>query len=251
MKGEYHILGTIRKGSEGDVRLCQTKGGAEMAVKIIDVLTNSEAIQRHTDATMFCSKGLIKIYDIYVENGLCYIVMEKGEQDLMDLIETSDADFDEAQMKTLFTPLFEALKEIHSNGYVHGDIKPDNILVLADGTLKICDFGHLEKLTNGCSVVKCGSPFYLAPELIRNRPHNQKVDVYALGMTMYAYIAKVFPYGGDYYEYCCRACLEDADTAPLAEIVSDDLVTLISAMLCRNPEKRPTIAECLTSPWFA
>ena len=255
MKDAYDVIRVLHKGAEGETRLCCTNDGAEVVVKVINQdNAHMRVIENQTEvARTLKNEGIIAITDVYVENGLCYIVMEKAEKDLRDLMEEQkDVAIDESEMKKMFRPVFKALKEMHEQGYVHGDIKPENLLVMADGRLKVADFGHTEKLRNGASTLKCGSPFYLAPELIKKRPHNEKIDVYALGVTMYYYVTKRLPYAcDDYYTYCCSACFSDADLAPLkAANISNALIDIIKGMLARVPNARLSIQDCLNHKWF-
>lgn len=169
--------------------------------------------------------------------------------------------FDEDTAKIYTLQILNAMKYLRENGIIHRDIKPDNILVAVDGKLKLTDFGlsymgmvdrHLaNEGVQDNSIV--GTPDYIAPEILLNRPHSFAVDYWSLGVMIYEFLIGTPPFHGStetetnmnilsgYYEY-----EEDVE-------LSDEAKDLISKLLILNPEHRlgaKNIEEIINHQWF-
>ncbi len=84
---------------------------------------------------------------------------------------------------------------IHKQGYVYRDLKPENLLIDREGYVRICDFGFAKKLKRGQKTqTLCGTPEYLAPELVLSRGHNSAVDHWALGILIYELLCGCTPF---------------------------------------------------------
>jgi serine/threonine protein kinase len=98
------------------------------------------------------------------------------------------------------TELVLAIEHIHSLGIAYRDLKPENLLVAADGHLKVTDFGFAKRIQDK-SYTLCGTPEYLAPEIIMNRGHNHGVDWWSLGVLLFEILAGYPPfYDNNVYE---------------------------------------------------
>ena len=87
---------------------------------------------------------------------------------------------------------------MHSKDLIYRDLKPENILINKDGTLKLGDFGFIKKLNPGDRAYTfCGTPEYMAPEIIQNKGYSQAVDWYALGIMIYELVYGRPPFVGD------------------------------------------------------
>ena len=88
------------------------------------------------------------------------------------------------------------LEYLHSKSIVYRDLKPENLLIGSDGYLKVTDFG-LAKLVEGKTYTLCGTPEYLAPEIVLNKGHDKAVDWWAMGVLMYEMLVGVDPFASD------------------------------------------------------
>jgi len=193
-----------------------------------------------------------RVFDTFTEGDQCCIVMESCTNDLHALmVSPVGATLDEVLMRTRFSKIFRALESMHAMSFVHGDVKPNSILIDASGELKLCDFGHSERLRGGTSAIACGSPFCMAPELVYGKPHKEKIDVWAPGVVLFTYVAgRLPPDAADYYDYCSRSCLYPVDAGALC-CASGGLVSMICGMLEKSTKTRLSIEQCLQSAWFA
>jgi serine/threonine protein kinase len=130
----------------------------------------------------------------------------------------------------------DALAYAHDQGFVHNDIKPGNILVDADGTVKMCDFGLAarKELANDSGVL-VGSPVYMAPERIEGAASNARSDLYALGATLYCIGTGRMPYGRQSKE-AMKGHL--GGMLPPAPEIPPDLELLIARSMARQPKDR-------------
>lgn len=176
----------------------------------------------------------------------------------------SEGRFSELRSKIYIAEVLLALEELHKHDVIYRDLKPDNILLDADGHAMLTDFGlSKEQVPDHFTGAKsfCGSVAYLAPEMLKRAGHGKAVDWYLLGVVLYEMMVGVPPYYADSKEQL----FENIEKAPLKvpNYFSEDLKSLIKEvgtvlqqLLRRNPTKRlgsgPTGAqEIKKHPWFS
>ncbi len=163
---------------------------------------------------------------------------------------------DIASICRLSGQIAEGLAAIHAAGFVHRDVKPDNIMVAGDGTAKVTDLGLVKqvdsienlKLTGTGMVV--GTPLYVSPEAIRDPGQiGPPADVYGFGATVYQLLAGAPPFVGSTPYDVLRSHLEEKPR-PLSELRNDvpaGLDALVLRCLAKAPDKRPSAAEVVTA----
>uniref|UniRef100_A0A674C6Q2 Serine/threonine-protein kinase DCLK2 n=1 Tax=Salmo trutta TaxID=8032 RepID=A0A674C6Q2_SALTR len=257
----YKVGRTLGDGTFAVVRECVERcTGREYALKIINkgkcrgkehMIQNEVSILRrvkHPNIVL-----LIEEMDTYSE---LYLVMElvKGG-DLFDAI-TSSSKYTERDASGMLYNLTSAIKYLHSLNIVHRDIKPENLLVYEhqDGSksLKLGDFG-LASLVDGLLYLVCGTPTYVAPEIIAETGYGLKVDIWAAGVITYILLCGFPPFSGSSEDQ--EILLDQILTgqldfpSPSWDNVSVTAKELITGMLQVKVEQRYTALQVLDHPW--
>ncbi|XP_026215328.1 serine/threonine-protein kinase DCLK2a isoform X2 [Anabas testudineus] len=258
---KYKVGKVIGDGNFAVVKDCVERStGKEFALKIIDkakcrgkehLIESEVAVLRkvkHPNIIM-----LIEEVDTPSE---LYLVMElvKGG-DLFDAI-TSSAKYTERDASIMIYNLAGALKYLHSMNIVHRDIKPENLLVFEypDGTksLKLGDFG-LATVVEGPLYTVCGTPTYVAPEIIAESGYGLKVDIWAAGVITYILLCGFPPFRSDnnqQEDLFDQILLGRLDfPSPYWDNITDSAKELIGKMLQVNAETRYTAEDVLSHPW--
>eukprot|EP01018_Ginkgo_biloba_P014267 Gb_03216 [translate_table: standard] len=149
-----------------------------------------------------------------------------------------------------FQDIVAGLMYLHKNNIVHGDIKPENLLVSSDGRVKICDFSVSRKFEDNNDELKRspGTPVFTAPECSQCTTYHGKVaDIWALGVTLYCMVLGQFPFIGE----TLRETFEKIVHYPLAipENLDADISDLLNALLCKDPSRRISLDEVARHPW--
>ncbi|XP_077333146.1 serine/threonine-protein kinase DCLK2 isoform X4 [Lithobates pipiens] len=260
---KYKIGKVIGDGNFAVVKECVERStGKEFALKIIDkakccgkehLIENEVSILRqvkHPNIIM-----LIEEMDTTTE---LYLVMElvKGG-DLFDAI-TSSTKYTERDASAMVYNLASAMEYLHSLNIVHRDIKPENLLVCEypDKTksLKLGDFG-LATVVDGPLYTVCGTPTYVAPEIIAETGYGLKVDIWAAGVITYILLCGFPPFRSDnnlqedLFDQILIGKLEFP--SPYWDNITDSAKELISCMLQVNVEDRFTAEQILSHPWVS
>ncbi|XP_072547619.1 serine/threonine-protein kinase DCLK1b isoform X3 [Salminus brasiliensis] len=257
----YRVGRMIGDGNFAVVRECVERStGREYALKIINkgkcrgkehMIQNEVSILRrvkHPNIVL-----LIEEMDTYSE---LYLVMElvKGG-DLFDAI-TSTNKYTERDASGMLYNLVSAIKYLHSLNVVHRDIKPENLLVYEhqDGSksLKLGDFG-LATVVDGPLYTVCGTPTYVAPEIITEAGYGLKVDIWAAGVITYILLCGFPPFRGsteDQEALFDQILMGQLDfPLPYWDNVSDSAKELITCMLQVEVNQRYTALQVLDHPW--
>lgn len=207
LDGRYEIHELIGVGGMANVYRCtDTIDDREVAIKILkdEYLNNEEFIRRFKNESkaiaMLSHPNIVKVYDVSFGDMIQYIVMEyidgitlKEYIDRQGIIEWKDA-------LHLATQILKALQHAHECGIVHRDIKPQNIMLLQDGTIKVTDFGiarFSDKATRTMTEQAIGSVHYIAPEQARGDVTDGKTDIYSVGVMLYEMLTGKLPFDGD------------------------------------------------------
>ncbi|ROL42582.1 Serine/threonine-protein kinase DCLK2 [Anabarilius grahami] len=258
---KYKIGKVIGDGNFAVVKECVERStGKEFALKIIDknkcrgkehLIENEVAVLRrvkHPNIIM-----LIEEVDTPTELNLVMELVKGG--DLFDAI-TSSTKYTERDASVMVFDLAAALKYLHRMCIVHRDIKPENLLVCEypNGTksLKLGDFG-LATVVEGPLYTVCGTPTYVAPEIIAESGYGLKVDIWAAGVITYILLCGFPPFRSennlqeDLFDQILVGRLEFP--SPFWDNITDSAKELIGYMLQVNVEARYTAEDVLSHPW--
>ena len=195
-------------------------------------------------------KNIIKYFEHFeTEKYFCIVMENIPGGNLLSAINKMSK-FSESMARNIFKQLIHTLKYLHNLNIVHRDIKPDNILLELDDTIKLCDFGVSKQVRKGQLLTdSCGTPAFIAPEILKNAPYNPYgTDIWSSGVVLYIIVSGFFPFRG-VNEIELRKSILSGNYPKLVDI-SDNLKDLLSKLLEVNPDKRITLDEIMKHPWM-
>ena len=235
------------------VRKCRDENGRELVAKIYRRTPSTTATYTKELRALqtFKHKNISKLVDHFTTDDQLVLILQDCGEEAFNIISNGQM-WTENELRDMIHGIFDAVKLIHDKNAIHGDIKLENICIDRDGQAYLIDFGLVEFLNiNETSSAPCGSSFYRSPELEMGKPHNAKIDVWALGLTLYTMAMGEFPFcTDDEYANSIEVISSQPDFTAFRERYSDDFADLVEMMLTKDSIQRPTIAKCLEHPWF-
>ncbi|CAI5466877.1 unnamed protein product [Closterium sp. Yama58-4] len=242
----------------------RAREGEEMeAVNPVDPVNRINSISTSTGRAPW--EGLVRVHSVYEDSWGVHLVMDHcSGGDLFDLVDqyAESAGMPEQLAAAVVGQLADTLAWMHSVGVVHRDLKPENILLARPfsgeaGTLPnlhlcIADFGLARRLAPGEHLTGLvGSPFYLAPEVVKGHLYDHQVDVWSLGIILYTCLSGKLPFHGPnhnaVFAAACRAA-PDLVSPELWGGVSAEAKDLVRRMLEKEPGRRIRTCEILSHP---
>ena len=190
--------------------------------------------------------NIAQIYSYGIADGMPYIAMELVAGGSLDqLMKNAGASIDIPRVMKICEQVAQALRCAADQGLVHGDVKPENVLLDANGNAKLVDFGlaAMQKDTNEI----WGTPYYIAPEKVKKEPVDYRADMYSLGGTIYHALTGVAPFEGEDAAAVVRKRFEGAPVPPstIRPDISPQIDALVLKMLALNPADRFPSFEAL------
>ena len=136
--------------------------------------------------------NVVSLIDHFESNNMVCLVMDYcAKGDLSNYISNLETELSTSEKLSLFRQVLEGIYHIHKNGYMHRDLKPDNILLTADLTVKIGDMGLTKKEENDINNTSAGTPLYASPQVMEKKgQYSKKCDVFSLGLILYFILFK-------------------------------------------------------------
>jgi serine/threonine-protein kinase len=254
--GRYQLHTVLGRGGMATVWAgLDTRLDRPVAVKVLDWAATADAATVHRldhearTLARLTHPNIVSVYDVGIQDDLPYIVMEfvDGENLHQRLIR---GPLGLRQTIAVAVEVCDALTAAHKAGVVHGDIKPDNILLSRAGRVKVCDFGiarlqQSARTATTAANVAVGTAEYMAPEQATGGPVTARADLYALGCLLHAALSGHPPFvDGDPMRVIWRQVNERPRpvTSP-GEAVPADLVALVDQLLAKDPAARPASAD--------
>ncbi|XP_018117793.2 hormonally up-regulated neu tumor-associated kinase [Xenopus laevis] len=262
--GNYLVGKMINKGSFAKVMEgLHIPTGQKVAMKVIDkkkakqdsyVLKNMKREPRIHQ--MIKHPNIVQLYETLETENSYYMVMELClGGDLMDRI-CDKKKLEERDVRRYIRQLLSAVEHLHRHGIVHRDLKIENFLLDENSNIKIVDFGlsntiRVEGLSQDLLNTQCGSPAYAAPELLANKKYGVKVDVWSIGVSMFAMLTGTLPFTVEPFNIKhLHQKMVNGEISPIPPDISAGAVHFIHTLLEPDPDKRPTVKGAMEDKWL-
>ena len=251
LDGRYLIQSLVGVGGMANVyRGVDEKNGNAIAVKVLkeEFLDNEELVRRFKNESKAISildhPNIVKVYDVSVTDRLQYIVMEYVDGiTLKEYLKQRGGALTWKETVHFATQVLRALQHAHSKGIIHRDVKPQNIMLLADGSIKMMDFGiarFSRAQSQTVSDKAIGSVHYISPEQAKGDRTDARTDIYSVGVMLYEMLSGRLPFDGD--GAVSIAIMQISDKAkPLAQVapnVPQGLCQITEKAMEKDPDKR-------------
>lgn len=194
--------------------------------------------------------NILRLYGYFYDANRVYLILEyaaKGE--LYKELQRAGR-FDERRTATYIASLAKALIYCHSKHVIHRDIKPENLLLGLNGELKIADFGWSVHAPNSRRKTLCGTLDYLPPEMVEGSLHDDRVDIWSLGVLCYEFLYGQPPFEAAGHSETYKRILKVDLKFPSTPVVSSGAQDLIRKLLVKSPVDRLPLPQVLSHPWI-
>jgi len=257
LSGRYEVLKRVGSGGMADVYMAKDhKLNRNVAVKVLksEYVEDEKFLRKFETEAQAVARlshpNIVNIYDVGIEDGINYIVMELAEGITLKEYIRKKGYLTPKETVEISTQIASAISHAHKNHIIHRDIKPQNILVSDTGIIKVTDFG-IAKATSSNTVTSTatamGSVHYISPEQAKGRFCDEKSDIYSLGITMYEMVTGHVPFDHENGVTIALMHLQNEITPPsqIRDGIPDSLEKIILKCTMKKPEERYQTADDL------
>ena len=257
LSGRYEVLKRVGNGGMADVYMAKDhKLNRNVAVKVLksEYVEDEKFLKKFETEAQAVARlshpNIVNIYDVGMEDGINYIVMELAEGITLKEYIRKKGYLSPKETVEISTQIASAISHAHKNHIIHRDIKPQNILVSDTGIIKVTDFG-IAKATSSNTVTSTatamGSVHYISPEQAKGRFCDEKSDIYSLGITMYEMVTGHVPFDHENGVTIALMHLQNEITPPsqIRDGIPDSLEKIILKCTMKKPEERYQTADDL------
>ena len=217
----------------------------------IDIIYREIEIQRS-----LIHPNIIRLYSYKEDKDNFYLIMEYAKKgNLLSKIR-KEGKLNENEAFKIFIQVCSSILFLHSNGYAHRDIKPENILIDENNNIKLCDFGLCANVNDGQRTTICGTYEYIAPEIIKEQPYDQSIDIWSLGILLYEMLHGYSPFRSldnknddEYQKEIFKNIMDYKYNIDDKLFLSKECVDMIHKLLEFNCKNRIRIFEIFLHPW--
>jgi len=204
----------------------------------------------------FYTDRIVKLYEVYETPNEMILVLEMANGGELQRVLDDEESIDERIVRRMVRQILEGLVQLHDNEIAHLDIKPQNLLLTEpypNGDIKLCDFGISRRITKECEIREiCGTPDYVAPEILRYDPISLTTDMWSLGILTYVLLSGYSPFGSDNKQQTfCNITQAKLDFPnELFSKISREAIDFIQKLVLREPSERLTSRQARNHSWL-
>mmetsp|Transcript_60363 Transcript_60363/g.112005 ORF Transcript_60363/g.112005 Transcript_60363/m.112005 type:complete len:491 (+) Transcript_60363:195-1667(+) len=236
-------------GQSGDLNICSGQVDKKAASYVKAEVQVWERLGKH--------KHCISLLDTYVDNGFCFMVMERCVASLPEWLQDGRTNRGYLSMTEILRQMLLGIQHVHKQGIVHRDVKPENFLMATDG-VKLCDFGLAAILPiNGKVKGVVGTPSFMSPEMLTLSTYDSRTDLWSYGVSMYMLLFGQLPFvakerSSTAIKATIREGLSEPSYIPEARlpVPPPSATSLIKRLLVRSPGNRASAAHILGTAFF-
>ena len=262
MSLNYKVLQQLGEGSFGKAFLCKKESDGSLCVikqvliEGMDQKEKDDVLNESNILAKLDHPNIIKFYDVFESKKpkhMINIVTEYADGgDLSEKIKerkNKNNNFTESEILDYFTQICLAIRHIHKKKIIHRDLKSGNIFLMKNGFVKLGDFGIAKGFQKTMDKAKTmvGTPYYLSPEILENKPYDSKSDIWALGVLLYEMMTFKMPFNANSLPMLSVKIMR-GNYIPPPTIYTKDLRELVAKCLTLDAKMRPTIDEILKTP---
>ncbi|XP_017890354.1 serine/threonine-protein kinase fused [Ceratina calcarata] len=251
---KYEVLRQVGEGSFGQVYKAKKRSDGEIvafkvirkrgrSLKELKSLRQECEIQRHLH-----HPNIVQMLDSFETDNEIVVVTEYADKELYEILGKAGR-LSEQRAQVIACDLVSALYYLHSNRVLHRDLKPQNVLLESNGVAKLCDFGFARSMSTGTHVLTSikGTPLYMAPELIEERPYDHNADLWSLGCIVYELVVGSPPFQTTSILHLVRLIRFEAIKWP--DYISQNCKNFLQGLLQKDPSQRLTWPALLDHPF--
>uniref|UniRef100_L7LYD3 cGMP-dependent protein kinase n=1 Tax=Rhipicephalus pulchellus TaxID=72859 RepID=L7LYD3_RHIPC len=261
---DLRVIATLGVGGFGRVELVQSMQDP-MRSFALKVMKKAQIVETRQQQHIMSEKMIleeancdfiIKLYKTFKDRKYLYMLLEPCLGGELWTILRDRGNFDDNTTRFYTACVVEAFDYLHARNIIYRDLKPENMLLDVEGYIKLVDFGFAKKLVNGRKTwTFCGTPEYVAPEVILNRGHDISADYWSLGVLMFELLTGAPPFTDPDFMKTYNIILKGIDAIDFPRCITRNATALIKKLCRDNPNERlgygkGGIRDIMKHKWF-
>ncbi|KIO29271.1 hypothetical protein M407DRAFT_228293 [Tulasnella calospora MUT 4182] len=254
---DFDIGRPLGKGKFGRVYMVRTKTEPKfvIALKCLykkEIISARVEVQTRREVEIQSNlrhPNVLRLYGFFHDDKRIFLMLEFAAKGELYKQLQKQGSFSDRRSSRYIDQMTDALKYLHSKHVIHRDIKPENLLLGLDGELKIADFGWSVHAPGNNRNTLCGTPDYLPPEMVEGKPHNERVDHWALGVLAYEFVCGGPPFEDPRGRSATYKRIARVDYS-LPSHMSPESRDFVARLLRYDPADRMALSIAANHPWI-